>query len=256
MKRQPTKALIILSIAALLVATAGPATAKKPIPKPEPAEYAVSLTFLNDEKPGLSTSCDTAVSIRMFGTAGPGTLSLWDTDNPAEAPLIYVRAPHVDWERNYPTPLADIGFDECHGPSVYIGPDHPFWDYGGALWITIDYEAETVDFLWHFDYYIDAEDLGKKKPRWVATVRENYTMSATASFDPASGLVQGSFPVSWSLKEGRVLVHGYDLFAPIDGTEMMFYMEITPWTDDNDVPRNPQTVNRNEETSVTNLGAT
>jgi hypothetical protein len=228
MKRRATKVLIIGCVAALLATTSGPATAKKPqIPEPEAATYAVSLTF-KDEEPGLSTSCNTAASIRMFGIGGPTRLSLWDTDTPSEAPLIHVRAPEVEWERTYPNISSGTGFDECHGPSVYGGPVHPFSNHGGALSITIDYDAGTVDFLWHFDYYIDAENLGKKKPRWVATIRENFTLSATASFVPASGLVQGSFPVSWSLKEGRVLVHGYDLFEPIDGTEMSFYLEITP----------------------------
>jgi hypothetical protein len=229
MKRRSSKVLIIGSVAALLVAIAGPATAKKPIPKPEPSAYAVTLTFIDGE-PGLSTTCDdsTTNSIRMFGTAGPTGLSLWDTDTPAEAPLIHVRAPEVEWERTYPTASPGIGFNECHGPSVYEGSYHPFADHGGTLMITINDNAGTVDFLWHFDYYIDAEDLGKKKSRWVATVRENYTMSATAAYNPSTGLVQGWFPVSWSLKEGNVLVHSYDLFPPFDGTKMAFNMKITP----------------------------
>jgi hypothetical protein len=230
MKRQSSKVLIIGSVAALLVAIAGPVTAKKPISKPEPAAYAVTLTFIGEETPGLSTTtCDesTTDSIRMFGTAGPTGLSLWDT----ETPLIHVRAPEVDWERTYPAASVGSEFNECHGPSVYEGPpDHPFADHGGTLMITINDNAGTVDFLWHFDYYIDAEDLGKKKSRWVATVRENYTMSATAAYNPSTGLVQGSFPVSWSLKEGNVLVHSYDLFPPFDSTEMEFNMEIVEIT--------------------------
>jgi len=236
MKRIPTRTLIILSSTVLLVTLAGPATAKRPAPTPEPTAYEVSLSFYADGTPGLSTSCGTQTdSLVMFGNTGPGTLTLWDTDTPDEAPLIHVRAPELDWERKYPTPPSTgIGFDECHGPSVYDGPAHPFAEHGGALSITIDYDAGTVDFLWHFDHYIDGEDLGVKKPRWVATVHENYTMSATASYTPSNeddetiGLVEGSFPVSWYLKESRVLVHRYDLFPPIDGTNMMFYLEVTP----------------------------
>jgi hypothetical protein len=229
MKRIPTRGLVILSATALLVVIAGPATAKRPAPTPEPTAYEVSLSFFDNETPGLSTSCgEEAGSIVMSGNTGPGTLSLWDTDTPDEAPLIHVRAPELDWERKYPSHPARIGFDECHGPSVYDGPDHPFAEHGGTLSIAIDYDAGTVDFLWHFDHYIDAEDLGVKKPRWVATVHENYTMSATAEFNEDTGLVQGSFPVSWYLKEGRILVHGYDLFPPTDGTSMIFHMEVTP----------------------------
>lgn len=229
MKHQQPKVLTILSVAALLIAVGGPATAKKPAPAPEPAPYEVSLTFFNAEEPGLSTSCGTAVSIRMIGTAAPGTLSLWDTDTPTDGPRIHVRAPGIAWEHTYPIAATDTGFDECHGPSTYPDPqDHPFADYGGALSIRTDDNAGTVDFLWHFDYYIDAEDLGKKKARWVQSIREHYTMSATATYDPASGLVRGSFPVSWYLKEDRDLVHAYDSFEPTDGTEMMFYLKITP----------------------------
>ena len=229
MKYRSTKILTILSVATLLVAVGGPATAKKPAPAPEPAAYEVSLTFFSDEEPGLSTSCGTAVSMRMFGTAASGTLSLWDTDSPAEGPRIHVRAHGIVWERSYPIAEADTGFDECHGPSVYPDPqDHPFADYGGALSIRTDDDAGTVDFLWHFDYYIDGEDKGVKKTRWVQTVREHYTMSTTATYDLASGLVQGSFPVSWYLKEGRDLVHDYNPFEPADGTDMMFYLRITP----------------------------
>ena len=219
---------IALTVVAVALALALPAVAKKPVPVPtEPARYEVTMTF-DDNEAGLSTACGGATSIVMFGSTGPGTLSLWDTDTPAEAPLIHVRAPGVVWERAYPAPASNgFGFDECHGPSVYLGSDHPFADHSGTLSITIDYDAGTVDFLWHFDHYIDAENLGVKKPRWVATVHENYTMSATASYDPETGLVQGSFPVSWYLKEGRILVHGYDLFPPINGTEMSFYLSFS-----------------------------
>jgi hypothetical protein len=219
--------IMVLTVAMALV-IAIPATAKKPVPEePEPSAYDVTLNFF-DEQPGLSTICGGTNSIRMFGTAERGTLSLWDIDTPNEAPLIHVRAPDVVWERTYPTPSSgEAGFDECHGPSVYVGPDHPFADHGGTLMITIDDDAGTVDFLWHFDYYIDAEDLGKSKPRWVSTVRENYTMSATASYDPDTGVVEGWFPISWSLKEGRVLVHSYDPFEPIEGTYMTFSVEVT-----------------------------
>jgi hypothetical protein len=228
---------IVLTVIAVATALAIPAAAVKPVKADNtPLLYEVTMTFVENEA-GLSTHCDDEVSILMLGTAGPTGLSLWDTDTPLEAPLIHVRAPEVDWERTYPTPSSssssgETGFDECHGPSVYDGvyddPDHPFSDHGGALSITIDYDEGTVDFLWHFDYYIDAEDLGKNKPRWVATVRENYTMSATASYNTATGLVEGSFPVSWSLKEGRVLIHSYDLFEPIEGMDMTFNLTVTP----------------------------
>ncbi|MFV2071992.1 MAG: hypothetical protein ACC742_04985, partial [Thermoanaerobaculales bacterium] len=55
----------------------------------------------------------------------------------------------------YPDPTAGNGFDECHGPSVYDGPDHPYADYGGYLSITLNDTGGTARFLWHFDYYID-----------------------------------------------------------------------------------------------------
>ncbi len=223
-----TVVLVLVTCATLLMA-AIPALAKKPL-RPAPATYSVEMRFVDEEQPGLSTICAPEGQLVMTGTSRGGELKLSDTDTPAEAPLIHVRATEVVWERTYPYPdiSSGAGFDECHGPSVYDGSDHPFSDYGGALWITIDYDAGTVDFLWHFDYYIDGEDRGKKKTRWVQTVREHYTMSATADYNPITGLVTGWFPVAWYLKEDGTLVHGYDLFEPIDGTEMRFYLKITP----------------------------
>lgn len=216
---------IVLTVVSVALALALPAVAKKPVAT-EPARYEVMMTF-DEDLSGLSTTCEGATSIEMFGSTSRGITSLWDTDTPAEAPLIHVRAFDVVWERDYPIYSTGIGFDECHGPSIYGDPDHPFADHGGTLSITIDDDAGTVDFLWHFDYYIDAEDLGVKKPRWVATVGENYTMSTTASYDPKNGKVHGWFPVSWYLREGRTLVHGYDPFEPTNGTEMWFYLEFT-----------------------------
>jgi len=216
---------IALTVIAVASALALPAAAVKP---DKTRLYEVTMTIVGDG-PGLSTGCNGEVSILMLGTAGRGTLALSDTDTPGEVPSIFVRAPAVVWERAYPTPTSSAGngFNECHGPSVYDGLGHPGADYGGALWITIDYDAGTVEFLWHFDYYIAAEDLGVKKPRWVATVREHYTMSTTASYDE-NGRVQGLFPFSWFLREGKALVHGYDRFDPVDGTNMTFDLVVAP----------------------------
>ncbi|MEN8114972.1 MAG: hypothetical protein ABFS21_11370 [Actinomycetota bacterium] len=213
---------IALAIAAVVIAMAAPAAAKKPVPT-EPARYDVEMTF-SDSAPGLSTACEGGGTISMLGDAGSGTLSLWDTDTPSEAAAIHVRAPELAWERRYPTYSTGIGFDECHGPSVYDGPDHPFSEYGGALTITIDDEAGTVGFRWHFDYYIDAEDLGVKKARWVATVREHYTMEAIAAYDTETGLVSGSFPFSWYLKEDRTLIKDYE---PMGGAYLEFYLAVS-----------------------------
>jgi hypothetical protein len=224
---------IALTVIAVATALAIPAAAVKPV-KPvktdnTPLLYEVTMRLVEDEA-GLSTYCDDEVSILMLGTTGPGTLALWDTDTPLEAPLIHVRALDVDWTRRYPVEDFGKGFDECHGPSVYDGDidDHPFTDHGGTLMITIDYDAGTIDFLWHFDYYIDGDVVVKKKPRFTRTIAENYTMSATASYHQESGLVEGSFPVSWYLKEGRVLLHGYDLFEPIEGMDMTFNLTVKP----------------------------
>jgi hypothetical protein len=220
--RNGIKVLSVIAICTALLVAAVPASAKKPQIR-EPDTYTVEMQFV-DEQPGLSTGCAPEGPLVMTGTTRGSELKLSDT----EAIAIHLRAPAVEWYRSYPNATPGTGFDECHGPSVYGGPNHPFSDYGGALWITIDYDAGTVDFLWHFDYYIDGEDRGKKKARWVGTVREHYTMSATAEYDATTGLVTGRFPVAWYLNEDGTLVHGYDLFEPLDGTEMAFYLEISP----------------------------
>lgn len=214
---------IAFTVVAMSLAVALPSAAKKPTPVPaEPIRYDVTMAFAGDE-PGLSTVCGEEGSVSMFGSEESGTLALRDTDTPGEAPLIHIRAPGVTWERTYPEALEDVGFNECHGPSVYEGVDHPFADYGGALTITIDEAAGTVEFRWHFDYYIDAEDVGKTKPRWVSTIREHFTSETVASYNAATGLVSGSFPFSWYLKEGRTIIKRYE---PMGSVDMQFYLAV------------------------------
>ena len=115
---------IALTVVAVALALALPAVAKKPVPT-EPALYEVTMAF-DGGLAGLSTECgegeEATTSIAMFGSTGRGTTSLWDTDTPDEAPLIHVRAPDVAWERDYPNYSTGTEFDECHGPSVYVGP--------------------------------------------------------------------------------------------------------------------------------------
>lgn len=211
--------LLVLVLCAALLLAAVPALAKKP---QRPATYTVEMQRVGTLA-GMSTDCTPEGSIVMTGATRGNKLQLSDTG----AIAIRVRAPGVEWYRNYPDPTAGIGFDECHGPSVYVGADHPYADYGGALWITLNDTAGTAEFLWHFDYYIDGEDRGKKKTRWVGTVREHYTMSATADYNPTTGLVTGWFPVAWYLNEDGTLVHPYDPFTPTEGTKMTFQLSVT-----------------------------
>lgn len=217
-RRKRTEAFVVLAACVALLLAAVPALAKKP---QRPATYTVEMQFV-DVLPGMSTDCMPEGSIVMTGTTRADRLNLSDTG----AVAINLRVPGVGWQRNYPDSTAGNEFDGCHGPSVYDGSDHPYADYGGYLSITLNDTAGTVEFLWHFDYYIDGEDRGKKKTRWVGTVREHYTMSATADYDPTTGLVHGWFPVAWYLNEDGTLVHLYDPFPPTEGTEMTFELSV------------------------------
>jgi hypothetical protein len=216
--RNKTKVLSVFAICTALLMAAIPALAQKPVP----ATYTVDMQFV-DGQPGLSTDCALEEPLVMTGTSRAGELKLSDTGTVA----IRMRAPTVEWYRSHPIAAQGIGFDECHGPSVYDGPEHPFADYVGALWITISETDRTADFLWHFDYYIDGEDLGKKKTRWVQTIRENYTIAASADYDPTTGIVHGWFPVAWYLKQDGTLIHSYTPFIPTDGIEMTFKLSVT-----------------------------
>lgn len=219
--RSRTMVVSALVMCATLLMAVIPALAKKP-PTPAPATYTVNMQFV-DEHPGLSTDCALEGPLVMTGTSRGGELQLSDAGTVA----IHLRAPTVEWYRNYPVATQGIGFDDCHGPSVYDGLEHPFADYVGAFWITLNETDGTADFLWHFDYYIDGEDVGKKKTRWVQTIREHYTMTAVADYDATTGLVHGWFPVAGYLKEDGTLIHRYTPFTPTDGIEMTFKLTVT-----------------------------
>ncbi len=219
------KRLLIVPIVIGAMLFALPALAKKPDNPGKPGQtvtYDVTMEFVGDG-PGLSTVCpgNEGGVITMSGVDGhQGVLETSD-------PVIGINAPDVEWTRMYPLPNGSsaTGLDGCHGPS--INPDGLFGPYGGHLWITLG--ADTVEFLWHFDYYLDGEEIQKgKKTQLKQTVREHFSMSTTAAYDPETGEVTGKFPFAWYLREDRNLVHGYDHFVPTGGTDMTFVLTIEP----------------------------
>jgi hypothetical protein len=215
---------IILLMVAVALALAVPAAGKGKPDKPDKTvTYDVTMDFVGDQ-PGLSTTeCSGAITMSAVG----GHQGMLESQN-AE---IWIKAPDVQWSRQYdkdgellPDPPLEGTFDGCHGPSV--NPEGPFGDYGSRLFITPG--EETIEFIWHFDYYLDGEGIqrgGKNPPRLVRTVAENFTMVTTAHYD-ADGLVSGWFPIARFLNEDGNAVT--TTFEPEAGTYLTFYLTIKP----------------------------
>lgn len=213
---------ILLLAVAVALAIALPATAQgRPEKKPpkEPATYEVTMGFVDDAD-GLSTSLCGSEPIVMTDIGHNGMLV-------SEDAAIFIRASGVVWSRDYPDPEFGIGFNECHYPSVESssGP------YRG--WLYIRPNAASVDFIWHFDYYVEGEWVTKgknKKERFEPTVYEHLSMVATADYDPDTGEVSGKFPFSWYLQANGSLIHPQDRFEPEEGVPMKFTLTITTIT--------------------------
>jgi hypothetical protein len=213
------KTWIILLIVAVALVMALPAAGKG---KPDKTvEYDVTMEFVAVDdviQSGLSTNCPGSNGVITMSAVG-GHQGMLRSLNP----VIWIKAPDVQWSRDYPGAGDGTGFDECHGPSV--NPTGPFGAYGGALYITPG--ADTVEFIWHFDFYLDGDEIQRgKKTRLERTVVENFTMVTTAEYDPATGVVTGRFPISRFLNEdGNAVTTN---FEPEDGTYLTFYLTITP----------------------------
>ena len=81
-------------------------------------------------------------------------------------------------------PFTGTGLYGCHGAGIDVtiirdgdvkalDPDREILQYGGILMLSIG--DGTVDFLWHSDYYREWENIGKNKPRYVATDMEDFS---------------------------------------------------------------------------------
>jgi hypothetical protein len=210
------KTWIMLLMVAVALALAVPAAGKgKPDKPDETVTYDVTMEFVAAGMAGLSTNCPGSNSVITMSVVG-GHQGMLESQN-AE---IWIQAPAVAWSRDYPEPGSDgAGFNECHGPS--INPTGPFDPYGSRLFITPG--EDTIEFIWHFDYYLDGDKIQRgKKTRLERTVAENFTMATTADYDE-HGLVSGWFPISRFLDgDGNGGVTNFG------GVEMEFYLTITP----------------------------
>lgn len=200
---------IMLMAVALAIAVALPAEAGKPVKpdKPDPTLptlFDVTFEFI-DTSPGFSsaTGCsdDTAITMELGPADRLGTLGV-DVD----VPMLDVKLPGLEWYRYYPyyadvgdvpdgfdpdgyptvDPYeADTGLHGCHGAGIDVtiirdgdgvktlDTDRPIVQYPGLMMLQIG--DGTVDFLWHSDYYREWENVGKNKPRYVATDMEDFS---------------------------------------------------------------------------------
>ena len=126
----------------------------------------------------------------------------------------------IDTSRRYPTVTPGDGFDGCHGGDL-DGNDVPYGGFGIAL----NDLGEPTDVFWHFDYYLETAQLGKKRTQVV--VMEHFTLSGhDLAFDPATSTVSGTFNVLYHLEGGGESV-GYE---PVAGSpvELSFTFEMQP----------------------------
>ncbi len=99
----------------------------------------------------------------------------------------------------------------------------------------------VIELLWHSDYYIEYENVGNKKPRYIGNYGEDFTYSgaftwteegAPVEWDPtigASGIVKGNVEVSHWWKDSDTA--GYTPFLAEDGEAgfpVEFMLTITP----------------------------
>ncbi len=253
MKRYVKMLMTLVALAALLVMTAAPTVAKKPDnpgkPSGEPALYAVTMEFDGDDATNGFSTANCGGSITMELTSGGDLCAI---NEPAQ--LLDIAIKDVNWYRYYPYyPDADATFDPndypladpirgvdltgCHGAGVdvtiewvdgvkVLDSDPSVTQYPGLMRL-IPHDG-SIEFLWHSDYYREWEDVGKKKPRYIANDIEDFTYSAnlawTGSWNPdrtSTGVVSGTMNIS-HFSPGT-----YAPFNP-DGFKVSFTLTITP----------------------------
>jgi hypothetical protein len=209
----------LASVAALLLA-AVPATAAPPDGKGKPSPTTpelVEVTMTLIDGLGISTDCDD-------GDGHPGVIVMERSGNelfPVNDDRIGLYVDGVDTSRTYPTPTTNTGFADCYGGDIDGNPI----DYGG-FGITLNDAGEPTDVFWHFDYYLETEQLNKKRTRLV--VMEHFTLSGhDLLFDANTSTVMGTFNVLYHLEEFGGVSIGYE---PVAGSpvELSFTFVMEP----------------------------
>lgn len=177
---------------------------------------------------GLTTDCPPNTNpdddfIRALQGRG-SSLSVTDAGGPPATDLFFNVATFnpqtslpVAWTRKYNAGRGTAGaFSGCMGETSPQGTGNVA--YGGALFVNFVNQGgqNTVDFLWHFDYYVTTGN----------SIREHFTMrSGKIPFvawtgENIEGWVEGNFSLEYYLNDGKKVSN---LYTPIpDGTDLPF----------------------------------
>ena len=209
--------IAVLAAAGLMVALAAPVAAKGR-PKPtEPGLVDVRMTLVGDE--GLTTDCNDGDGINGLMVMERMSDGLYA----ATLPILGLYVQEVDSSRRHPEPgTTSTGFTGCHGGNL----DGSEPRYGG-LGITLDDAGAVTDLLWHFDYYLKEDVVGKKRTK--LTVMEHFTLSGhDLQWDAGRSTASGWFEVSYHLEDRTTRESiGY---VPVDGSPryLSFTLTMTP----------------------------
>jgi hypothetical protein len=207
----------LVSVAALLFAVAAPVGAKKPDKPGPPASELVEVTLGLVGGQGLVSDCDD-------GDGVPGSIVMEKSGDeliPAFEDRLGLYIDGVDTSRRYPTPTASTGFSGCRGGDINGAPV----EYGG-LGVTLGANGAPTDILWHFDYYLETEQINQKRTR--LTVMEHFTLSGhDLTFDESTSTVSGWFNIKYHLEEWGGESIGY---IPVEGSPVFlsFTFEMQP----------------------------
>lgn len=210
MKKASKTAILLVAAVSLVVAWASPVGAKKPSTN---ETFKVTMARVGADggglTQGLTTDCDDGDGINgyLLMTRDRGGL----VGGPS-AIALGVFMNDVLWDRDYPA-SSGVGLAECHGETVEGSPvDNTMY---GGLGMNIDRSGAVTDVLWHFDYYLEGENVTLPNGRegFQLTVREYFTLSGSdLDWDDATSTVSGWFRLSHSLYDAEN-EYGYEEFS-------------------------------------------
>lgn len=211
MRRGTRRSAVLTGAVVMLLAVTTTAVAKPDRGKPAPPELvSVTMNLVNGH--GLSTTCSS------------GAMLMERTGNelfPVGDDQIGLHIDGIDTSRKYPEPTSGDGFAGCYGGDIDGNPV-PYGGFG----ITLNDSGEPTDVFWHFAYYLEIEQLNKRRTQVV--VMEHFTLSGhDLTFDPNTSTVSGTFDVLYHLEERGGESIGYE---PVAGSPVFlsFVFEMQP----------------------------